>query len=551
VSLLLKNFTFAALALVLALAPSASLLAQQEVKPVVVVAVAPIEKQIADANYLAELVGQREAAGGILGFAPVFLNGIDMKRPAGGFVLPGEDGDFRFVAFVPVTRLETVLRTFEEQIGKPRDVGDGILEFETAGQSVYLKETKGWAYLSNDTESLANVPADPLPLLGDLATKYNLAFRANVHDIPAELRQTAVDAIQSGLERGLEEGPGAGPDRELAERMSRMSAQQFTRLIEEVDQFTIGWGVDKAEKATYIDFTVTAIEGSAMARQMAALKDTKSRFTGFLMPGASVTLNSASKLGKDDIEQNVALLEMVRKRAESEIDNDAGLGPNQRASAKQIVGQFFTVLTDTVKQGTLDLGATLMLEEEKLSFAGGVHVADGRKLEEAFAKLVDLAKNEPDFPDVKLNAAKHGDVNLHTVEVDIPEGEEEARRLFGERLNITVGTAPTALYAAFGKDGQDLMKRAIDASKQAGDKAVPPMQLNLFLRPIILFAASMDRDGNPVLQDIARSLEEAEGGEDQISLTSTAIPNGSLTRLNVTEGVLRLIGEAAAAGQRR
>ena len=137
-------------------------------------------------------------------------------------------------------------------------------------------------------------------------------------------------------------------------------------------------------------------------------------------------------MSPEDIEQNVTLLELLQDRATKEIDNDAGLDANQRTSAKDLIGQFFGVLVDTIKGGKMDYGATLVLKEKKISFASGILVSDGKKLETAFAKLVELAKNEPDFPDVKLNAGKHGAVNLHTIAVDIPDGEGEARELFGE-----------------------------------------------------------------------------------------------------------------------
>jgi signal transduction histidine kinase len=69
---------------------------------------------------------------------------------------------------------------------------------------------------------------------------------------------------------------------------------------------------------------------------------------------------------------------------------------------------------------------------------------------------------------VKLNAGKHGNVSLHTITVDLPDSaDESARDLFGgDKVNIVLGTAPKALYLAFGKDGEALLKKAIDASDQ-------------------------------------------------------------------------------------
>jgi len=546
----LKHAFFAALGLILALAPLAPAHAQN-VKPVAVLSIASWEKLKADTLYIADLVGQRDGAESGIAIGQIYLSGIDLKRPLGAYVTISAAGEPRGVAFIPVTKLETILKNFEGQIGKPSDAGNGIKQFDVPTGSVYIKEVKGWAFVSNEMDAFDALPPDPVALLGKLPSMYDIAIKANVHDIPQELRQTAVDAIQSGFEQGLERSAGSDADRELQEKLGRMSTKQFTRMIEELNEVTVGWGVDKTLKATYVDFTVTAVEGTATARQMANLKDAMSGFAGFLLPDASINLNGTTQMSKDEIEQNVTLLEIVRERAGKEIDNDAGLDATQRTAAKDLVAQFFGVLTDTVKGGTIDYGAALVLDEKKLNFAGGILVADGKKLETAFAKLVELAKNEPDFPDVKLNAGKHGNVNLHTIAVDLPsEADEDARELFGgDKVLITLGTAPKALYVAFGKEGEEVMKKAIDASTAKAQQKVPPSQVNFFLKPIMKFAASMDKSEDPRLQAAAEVFEDAEEGADEINVTTKPIPGGAIGRLQISEGVLKLIGEAAKAAQ--
>jgi len=550
VSQLLKQALWGALGLVLAFAPLAPAQAQN-VKPVAVLSIASWEKLKADSLYIAELVGQKDTAEPSINFGQIFLNGIDLKRPAGAYVTMSANGTPQVVAFIPVTKLDTVLKTFEGQIGKPSDAGDGIKQYDVPTGEVYIKEVKGWAFVSNEKESFDSLPADPVALLGKLPSMYDIAIKANVHDIPQDLRNAAVDQIKSGLDQGLEKNAGNDEDRELAEKLGRMSAKQFIQMIEEVNEVTIGWGVDKKLKATYVDFTATAVEGTAMARQMALFKDAVSNFAGFLLPSSSVDLNGTQQMSKEDIEQNVTLLNLLRDRAAKEIDNDAGLDANQRTSAKDLLSQFVAVLTDTVKGGKIDYGAALVLGEKKLDFAGGVMVADGKKLENVFAKLVELAKNEPDFPEVKLNAGKHGNVNFHTITVDLPDdADEDARDLFGgDKVTITLGTAPKALYLAFGKDGQAVLKKAIDASATKASQAVPPSQINFYLKPIMQFAASMDKSEDPRLQGAADAFAEAEEGSDEVNIVTKPIPGGVLGRLQVSEGVLKLIGAGIKAAQ--
>ena len=277
--------------LLLALAPAMPALAQTPLKPVAVFSIASFDKIKGDSSYIGELLQQKDKVDGAFAFLPIYLNGVDLKRPSGGYVTVNEDGEPKVVGFIPVIKLATVLKTLEDAGQKASDAGDGLKQFDAPnGDAVYLKESAGWAFISNDKASLTDLPKDPSALLGTLPSMYNIAVKANVSDIPQKFRQTAIDAIQSGLDRGLEENPAAGADRELAEKMSRISAKQIQRMIEEVKEVTIGWGVDKTLKATYIDFSVTAVEDTATARQMALLKNATSNFAGFLLP-SSLNLN--------------------------------------------------------------------------------------------------------------------------------------------------------------------------------------------------------------------------------------------------------------------
>ena len=160
---------------------------------------------------------------------------------------------------------------------------------------------------------------------------------------------------------------------------------------------------------------------------------------------------------------------------------------------------------------------------------------------------MDLAKNEPDFPEVQLNSGKHGDINLHTINVVVPE--EDAKRIFGEKLQVTLGTGPKSVYLAFGKDGAMLLKKAINDCEPKAAQVNPPGQLNVYLKPIMKFAASVD-PGNAMLQRVAVNFESAVPGTDEINIVSTGIPGPAVrSRVQIKEGVLKLIGEAIQAAQ--
>ena len=84
-------------------------------------------------------------------------------------------------------------------------------------------------------------------------------------------------------------------------------------------------------------------------------------------------------------------------------------------------------------------------------------------------------------------------------------------------------------------------KKVLDDSAAAGEKTVLPMQLTVALLPILKFSQSVD--DNPMLAELIASLEAT--GNDKLSITSEAGPRTSTVRIEVQEGIIRLIGNAA------
>ena len=67
--------------------------------------------------------------------------------------------------FVPVTDLDQALAALEPQLGEPNDAGDGVFEFSDPVPT-FVKQEGDWAFIANSFESLAELPANPVELLG-------------------------------------------------------------------------------------------------------------------------------------------------------------------------------------------------------------------------------------------------------------------------------------------------------------------------------------------------------------------------------------------------
>jgi hypothetical protein len=525
----------------LLLQPVVQVVAQDRDKPpAVIVSVASYDKMLADLRYGGDVAGASQYIGLLQFFAGAYAQSIDTTRPAG--VLVDFDGPMPVVtAFLPVKNLQRLLDQVADQLGPARDVGDGVKQLD-GPQPMFIKESGGFAFLTNSAERLAMLPANPLAALAGAEATYDLSVTVNVPSIPAELREMAIEQIREGYEsqaemqRLLIENEA---DAELQERLARNGIENIVKLIQQSDTFSLGWAIDPKTQSTYLDVSMTAIEGSELAGHMALLADAKTNFAGLLTP-AAVNVGVASTMSADDQEQVQMLLDTVLEKAESEIDADDDLAGDARVAAKDVLRSLMDVAKETVAEGIVDGGVMLMTQADSLQFIAGMRVADGMKLEAAVKRLVELAKDEPDFPEVKLNALQHGGINFHTASLPLPD--ETARRVFGDSLEVVLGTGPKSFYMSFGSGVIDLLKQSIDTSAQSPNKETLPSFVTVSLTPLLRFGARLEPN-NDMLTSLLAALEKSPG-KDQISITAQPIPRGFTYRLDIQEGVLRMIGRA-------
>jgi hypothetical protein len=311
-------------------------------------------------------------------------------------------------------------------------------------------------------------------------------------------------------------------------------------IVQQSDQITFGWGVNANDRHTFVDFQISALPGSTLARLAGSLGSGQADLTGFEADGAAVTFVGATQLATGDTAPLRTLVEYLRKKALKGLEQDA----QAPAALKDIVDQILQVVDKTVAEGKAGAGASVVLGRKSLKFVAGVHVADGRALAKAFQDLFELARQQPSVPDVKFFADKIGDVDLHTFTVPISDSDQDARQILGEKLDVVVGTGPQCLYIAFGESSDQLLKKVVEVSAATGSQALPPARLHVAVRPLAAFLASLDTKDDK-LNKMAQAIEVAKGG-DAISLGISPFENGLGCRLVIEEGVLEMLGKSAA-----
>ncbi len=555
----MKKTVLSVLALALVLGTSVFAKAQDaekaEMKPVVVVSFAGYAELKRDLEYLGTVSGNPDMANNLEGLLMLFtqnqgLAGLDQDRPWGLALSLGDGGIAppAGLVFLPVSDLQKLLGSLAALTGEPEDKGDGVWEIKKDANSVYVKESDGWAFLSQTAEGLGKLPADPLALLGGLEKKYDLAVQLNIQNIPQALRDMGADLLKRQVEAGLQQATENSDDEtqaELQAKVARAQLEMLAKAINELDQITLGWAIDSEGKRTLLDLNLTALEGSETAKQLALVTNSASKFAGFLLPDAMLNMHINSVAAETDIEQSLGMLANLRTHVMQEIDEDEDLADEDaKQVVKDLVGEVLDVAEETLKEGRINAGLSIVGEGPLTIVAGGL-VADGEKLEEVAKKLAKLAENESDTElEIELDAGDYKEVNFHTVSLPLPDDEdsEKAKELFGETLLVTLGFGSESVYIGLGDAGMETIKKVIDQSSEDASKELPPMQLTLALAPVLKLA--MKQEGaNPNLQDLAESL--SEGGLDHVNITVQPIENGVKYQLEGEEGVIKLLGSAA------
>jgi len=511
--------------------------------PAIIVSLAKVDRLLADVGYLTRAAGTPEVGGLVTIMAGEFIQGLDTKKPL-GVVLTMNGPQPSGLAFVGVSDFDLVTSQIEESVGDLQDVGNGILRLDMQ-RSIYLKKQDGWVFISDSAENLATLPANPVALLGDLPATYEVAVQVNVQNISPEIREMALQNIQQGMDQQLARQNADADEREARDALAQQSLENMRMLLNETEQFLVGWGVDQQAGVTFLNVGMTAVEGSKLATQMLSYGTSKSGFAGVALPDAAATVQFNSQLNETDIPQIVDSLKIAKEQALEQVDEDDELPTEEsRKAVKRIIVGIFEVITDTVKNGKLDGAASLALGPQSVQLLAGGYVADGLAIEREVKRLLELAKEVEDNPqldNVKLNRETHRDVNLHTLALPVPADEADARRVLGDQVDIALGTSTNSIYLAVGPDALQILKDAIDRNAEGIDGPPLPMSLQVALSPIAQFVASLDDE--PALQRMADVLE-SNADRDGISITASSSAERALSyRIEVQEGVLSLIGQ--------
>jgi len=528
-----KSLLLAIVVGVVSLLPIGKAFCQSLPEPAVVISIAKFSEQMKDVNYLLTASGFAQMKFMAGAMVKGYTKGLDSERDAGVLLyLTPESDQPDFLGFAPVSDIDEMLDVisgFAEV-----DEGDSLTTVVTDdGKKMMIKERDGIAFFSNKTEMLDELPDNPVKLLGELPSKYNLSAKLFAQRIPKEMRDQVLGLIQQSSQDAL-----AQLDEDLQELQKKnleRQHKQMEMLFRDSNSLTIGMTADEESKALAMDVDFTALPGTELAERLTLIQqDKKSRFTGFLMEGSTLSQNQIMQLHPDDAKQYSEMLQDLKTAGLKELDQEADLTEEEINQVKKSTGELVEVLDETFKEGLIDGGAVLMLEEGNVNFAAGIHISDPRKLEATIKDLVVMAESKMgEEIEVNLNSGSHKNITLHEIVLQLPDQEEEMRDALGDQITLVIGIGEKEAYLAAGSNPVDLLKKAVDGQTETTDM----IQYNVNVTPILKFIASME--GDPTIEAMAKALKEA--GNDRTRMTANAIDNGFNMRFEMQDGILGLI----------
>ena len=527
-------------------------------KPMATIAFSGYDALIADIECIGKLCDQPDLVKMIEGQLAMMtqgkgLAGVDKSRPWGIVVLAGDTPTPSGYGFIPVTKLDELLAVLKNFGMEITDAGDGVTEIVgPKGQSVFVKQQGDWAYVCMSEDGFADVAADPAKLLGDAAKKYTLSVRLLIKNIPPSLRGMGMGLLQMGMQAGMEQMPEESDENyALRMKVAQNSIEQTKKVLEEMDSIFLGFAIDKKTDSAYLDMEQTAISGTDTAKQLAAFKKGKTAFGGFYQPDAAFTFSQFATIDKTQQEQINNTLALYRTMLNMTID-DQELGDDEKAKAKQMMGDFIKVFEDTLATGKIDFGAAVTLAPAKSTLIAGSSVADGAAVDKIVRDLAAIAKAEqPEAAKMlKLDATEHAGVKFHTLSAALPEemeNREQIVAIIGEEVKLVLGVGGKQLYLGVGDGAIDKLKAAIDKSKSEAGKEVLPVRMSLAATPVAKLVGDLAEDFTVKIaaSSIASALENA-GSDDHVTLVGDAIPNGARYRITFQKGILKILGMVPA-----
>ncbi len=401
------------------------------------------------------------------------LEGFDINRPVVGYViLAPKPEDITAVVALPITGEKEFLdlcdRLNKDKLTvDPKDKTLYHLPPLNPRYKAMMRFSNQYAYIAYGYNPAPHIEAKALvamPDLYDANERGLIAGRIHFDRIPADVRKAAPRLFEE-VKNTLFARPGGvapiGIGQQEMKLLAPMGAElekllaRYIKLSEGGDTLTARIYLDSQAGNFVTEAVLTGKPGSDLSKIIAARKPTTNKFAALTAhPDTAVGFKMRLPLFEDEIKSAVALgLDAVGKDAVQNVPE----------VSKPVIGELFKGLTRTVKTGEFDIVAAVRGPDKDGWFTavGALAFEDPAALEKEFKKYVEKDAPQDVVDAIKWDAAKAGNVNIHTWTIK-QGGFIDVTRVFGGADCVfAFAFAPHGVFGAMGPDAVNVLKDAL------------------------------------------------------------------------------------------
>ncbi len=430
--------------------------------PAIMLRLQSIDQLLIHGEYIAGLAGFDEQGKQLVGTVRAFagdkgLEGVDIKKPFALYAnLSQEITSSEVVLMVPIADKDSFLGLLKNRLALQINEGkDGLFSTEAPNNvgTIHFRFANGYVYGSyKNKEILAEAK---LPKPADVVGKGDsvLALSLRIDRIPVEVRKFALGAAENFLAQGKEQplpeetaSIKAAKDKFIDSVSATLKAVLF-----EGEEVSLKIDVDGKKDELALELEMTAIKGSALAKDLADLKTKKSTAAGSLAASNTAML----------IALNASVPASVKKLLGPAVDDLTKVGVNLLPLEAQVILEpLVKAALPTIKAGDLDTGWALLgpTAEGKFTVVNASKIAAGKAIEKAIKEAVTKLPAEIAGL-IEVDADSAGDTKLHAVRIK-DKLDDKARKLVGE-TDVWFAFRDDALFVALGPMAKEALKDAL------------------------------------------------------------------------------------------
>lgn len=505
-----------------------------EEKPFLVVSAKSVNAFLEVGKQFAVMTGYRKEYNDMTKPIPL-IPGLDRDKPIGIVVFPAEKAeDVKFCVFAPMSRVEGIMMLATNLGIAIEKKGDSYVlteeMIENMGmpflQELRLQQVGSWFFLGN----MKTFPkGDPTTLLADIDGEKLFSIMLDFDRMPNELRDGLLGAVMMPLMMNplIDQNALMNVAPKMQERLA-----EFSKASIEIDS-------DPSNKNILCDFSISAKPGSSMAKSLAAVRGTKTRFVA--PPGESsatfYAYGSWIPVTDDMRTLGTPQLEETTKAIKAELAKQ-GLGSTDLKLAQDAVQAFNDAFASTLKQSHFDGFMRGHYGKDTNAYSFIFAAPDAKKVAAALAALGSGAETE-DF--VKINYAKEGVFSLSSItisEESVPQ--EVAVNVFESKeqdLKFILGVSDDTLCFAFGtvEKADSEIKEIIAYNSTAQTQTPEKIMFFDFRKWAIDAEIAEETHYESIKKNVERMIKESEGpGCANVSVhLITSTPDAIKCRVNL------------------